>query len=171
MNERTFRNTIYRATWRRVAKTVAVVVAVAATSPRSRPFAHRRDSRIDDTVAGRAVAAPAAAGTRSPSPADSAVSADRPATIVAPLPAATDTTTVARDVPAGEVGAPPGPSPRASCPALPASPATCISRSLDRNTCPALAQREPTRRQCLVNVDESIANSRHLNRCKLHLLR
>lgn len=79
-----------------------------------------------DTVAGRTVVAPAAAGTRCLSPVGSAGSADRPASIAGLRPVVADTTAVVHDALAEEADAPPGPSPRASCPALPASLATCI---------------------------------------------
>lgn len=109
---------------RRVAKTAAVV-AVASIGRKRRPLALYLDSTID-TVAGPAVVAPAAAGTRCLSPVGSAGSADRPASIAGLRPVVADTTAVVHDALAEEADAPPGPSPRASCPALPASLATCI---------------------------------------------
>lgn len=45
--------------------------------------------------------------------------------------------------PAGAAGERPGPSPRASCPALPASRVTCIVRNPGHKICPNLAPLGP----------------------------
>ena len=107
--------------------------------PRSWSLVHHRDNTIDTVAAVRTIVALAKVDTRFPS----IGLADRTTSIVGPLPAVIDRTTVARDVPEGEAGEPLDPSLRASCPTLPASLATCTSQNPDRSTCPILVPPEP----------------------------
>ena len=123
-----------------VAAVVVVVVAAGSTmDPRSWSLVHHRDNTIDIVAAARTIVALAKVDTQFPS----IGLADRTTSIVGPLPAVVDRTTVARDVPEVEAGEPLDPSLRASCPTLPASLATCTSQNPDRSTCPILVPPEP----------------------------
>lgn len=109
--------------------------------PRSWSLVHHRDNTIDIVAAARTIVALAKVDTQFPS----IGLADRTMSIVGPLPAVVDRTTVARDVPEVEAGEPLDPSLRASCLTLPASLATCTSQNPDRSTCPILVPPEPGR--------------------------
>lgn len=116
---------------------VAAVVAVAVAA------GYCRDDNSWKSVAGDrpadSVAGPATAGNRC----RSVVGCSTAATAAAPRPAAADRTAAGLVAPAGAADGRPGPSPRASCPAPPASRATCTVRNLDHRICPDLAPPEP----------------------------
>lgn len=124
----------------------------------------RRDSTTDNG-AGQAVAAPAAADSQSPSAVDPDYK--KAGSTAGPRLVAAGTSAAVHDAPARAAGAPPGPSPRASCPTLLASLATCTPRTWSRSTFPNLAPRVPESMKCSVvyfcsRCESNLSSSRQL---------
>lgn len=138
----------------RPARTAAVAVAVAAAAGYCRDGSWKR-SAADDRPADRSVAVPTA-GNRCRSRSGVA-GRSTVVTVVAPYPAA-GRLTADRVAPAGAAGERPGPFPRASCPAPPASRVTCTARNPDHRICPDLVPPRPEkRRECCQKVETDLS--------------